>query len=381
VWIGIGLLVVTAFILHRIPRSTEVTLHVTTENLAFVLPGAASMQPLLQGLSLTSLTLHGLASLVLEVKELQQQGHSLSIPGKRLILRAQQPASSYTLRALPDSGLRLTQVNLAGNAEVLLSADPIGELQVNGKSPQMIQLEMAVVGQRFRLLVGDGVALLNEQGQEIPLWVDAFFMDTYEVTMKEYQAFRQATGHRALPTEVTTYAPGDNHPVILVSWDDAAAYCHWAEKQLPTEAQWEKAARGTDGRTYPWGNEPVTGRRANYCDTQCDQDSKDSSQDDGYRYTAPVGSFADGRSLSGIYDLAGYVWEWVRDWYDPQYYRRSPERNPENTTATEHRILRGGGCLDHTASLRAAFRFMLPPAYRTRNVGFRCVVEVSAPRK
>ena len=99
------------------------------------------------------------------------------------------------------------------------------------------------------------------------VWVDAFYMDTYEVTMKEYQAFRQATGHQALPTEVTTYAPGDNHPVVAVSWDDAEAYCRWAEKQLPSEAQWEKAARGTDGRTYPWGKEPVNGRRANYCDS------------------------------------------------------------------------------------------------------------------
>src|SRR5687768_13199982 len=150
VWIGTGLLVVIAFILHQIPRATEVTLHVTTENLAFVLPGTESMQPLLQGLPLTSLTLHGLASLVLEVKDLQQQGHSLSIPGRRLALRAQHPASSYTLRALPDSGLRLTQVNLAGNSEVLLSADPIGQLQVNVKSPQVIQLEVAVVGERFR---------------------------------------------------------------------------------------------------------------------------------------------------------------------------------------------------------------------------------------
>jgi formylglycine-generating enzyme required for sulfatase activity len=211
------------------------------------------------------------------------------------------------------------------------------------------------------------------------VWVDAFYMDTYEVTMKECQAFRQATGHRALPTEVTTYAPEDNHPVILVSWDDAAAYCRWAEKQLPTEAQWEKAARGTDGRTYPWGNEPVTGRRANYCDTQCDQDWKDSSQDDGYQYTVPVGSFADGKSPSGIYDLAGNVWEWVRDWYDPQYYHRSPERNPENTTTAESRVLRGGGWNHGAAFLRAASRGGDAPA--VRYLGFRCVVGVAAPRK
>ena len=87
------------------------------------------------------------------------------------------------------------------------------------------------------------------------VWVDAFYMDTYEVTVKEYQAFRQATRHRALPEWVPKYAPGDQYPIVGVSWDDAEAYCRWAEKQLPTEAQWEKAARGTDGRTYPWGNE------------------------------------------------------------------------------------------------------------------------------
>jgi hypothetical protein len=169
VWIGTGLLVVIALILHQIPHSTEVTLHVTTENLAFVLPGTASMQPLLRGLPLTELTLRGLASLVLEVKELKQQGTPLAVPGKRLTVRAQYPASSYMLRALPDSGLRLAQVNLAGNSEVLLSADPSGQLQVNVKSPQVIQLEVEVIGERFRLLLGDGVALLDAQGQEIAL--------------------------------------------------------------------------------------------------------------------------------------------------------------------------------------------------------------------
>ena len=214
------------------------------------------------------------------------------------------------------------------------------------------------------------------------MWVDAFYMDTYEVTMKEYQAFRQATGHQALPTEVTTYAPGDNHPVVLVSWDDAATYCRWAEKQLPTEAQWEKAARGTDGRTYPWGNEPVNGRRANYCDTRCEYDWKDTSQDDGYRYTAPVGTFAAGKGPYGIHDLAGNVWEWVRDWYDATYYSRSPERNPENTTASESRVRRGGGWLITAALVRAAYRYGLAPGLRSDlYVGFRCVVGVAAPRK
>jgi formylglycine-generating enzyme required for sulfatase activity len=220
----------------------------------------------------------------------------------------------------------------------------------------------------------------DEKGRH-RVWLDAFYMDTYEVTVKEYQAFRQATGHQALPLEVTTYAPGDNYPVVMVNWYDAAAYCRWAEKQLPTKAQWEKAARGTDGRTYPWGNEPVNGRWANYCDTRCEFDRKDSSQDDGYRYTAPVGTFAAGKSPYGIHDLAGNVWEWVRDWYDATYYSRSPEHNPENTTAAEYRVLRGGGWLFSAADLRVARRYRLAPVNRSRILGFRCVVEVAAPRK
>jgi formylglycine-generating enzyme required for sulfatase activity len=220
----------------------------------------------------------------------------------------------------------------------------------------------------------------DEKGRR-SVWVDAFYMDTYEVTMKEYQAFRQAAGHQALPPKVTTYAPGDNHPVVMVSWSDAAAYCRWAEKQLPTEAQWEKAARGTDGQTYPWGNEPINGRRANYCDTWCEYEWKDTSQDDGYRYTAPVGIFTAGGSPYGIHDLAGNVWEWVRDWYDATYYSRSPERNPENTTVAEYRVLRGGGWHSHAAHLRAAYRYWGAPADRSYRIGFRCVIEVAASRK
>jgi formylglycine-generating enzyme required for sulfatase activity len=222
---------------------------------------------------------------------------------------------------------------------------------------------------------------IENEKQRHRVRVDAFYMDTYEVTMKEYQAFRQVTGHQALPIEVTTYAPGDNHPVVLASWNDAAAYCRWAEKQLSTEAQWEKAARGTDRRTYLWGNEPVNGRRANYCDTRCEKDWKDTSQDDGYQYTAPVGIFAAGKGPYGIHDLAGNVWEWVWDWYDAQYYHQSPERNPVNTTATEYRVLRGGGWGSGAAGWRAANRNWGAPAYRNDSLGFRCVVEVSAPRK
>ena len=198
------------------------------------------------------------------------------------------------------------------------------------------------------------------------VWVDAFYMDTYEVTVKEYQAFRQATRHRALPEWVPKYAPGDQYPIVGVSWDDAAAYCRWAEKQLPTEAQWEKAARGTDGRTYPWGNKQPHKRLAKY---------------EARGTYALVGSFDGGKSPYSIHDLAGNVWEWVRDWYDATYYSRSPERNPENTTAAKDRVLRGGGWLNNAAVVRAADRLRVAPAIRYFGFGIRCVVEVSAPRQ
>jgi formylglycine-generating enzyme required for sulfatase activity len=241
-------------------------------------------------------------------------------------------------------------------------------------------------GKEMRLVSEGWFEMGNMEGNEDEkpvhrVWVDAFYMDTYEVTLKEYQAFQQATKHRELPAWVSQYAPGDQYPVVGVSWDDAEAYCRWADKALPTEAQWEKAARGTDSRIYPWGNEPVNGRRANYCDAQCENDWKDQTQDDGYRYTAPVGSFAEGQSPYGIHDLAGNVWEWVRDWYHGHYYKQSPERNPENTTAAKYRVLRGGGWYFRTASLHAANRRRHTPSDLYSYLGFRCVVEVSAPRK
>jgi hypothetical protein len=169
VWIGTCLLVVIAFILHRIPHSTEVTLHLVTKNVAFVLPDRESAQPLIQGVSLTSLTLYGMPSLALEVEELHHQGRPLKFPGNHIVLRAQQPLASYTLRALPNGELRLVQLDLSGSSEVLLSTAGAGQLQMDVKSPRMSQLELAVVGRRFTLIVQDGTTVLDAQGDAIPL--------------------------------------------------------------------------------------------------------------------------------------------------------------------------------------------------------------------
>jgi formylglycine-generating enzyme required for sulfatase activity len=199
--------------------------------------------------------------------------------------------------------------------------------------------------------------------------------------MAEYAAFLRATGGQILPDEATKYALEDQHPAVAVTWDEANAYCQWTSKQLPTEAQWEKAARGTDGRRYPWGNEAVDGKRANYCDARCGFAWKDKEQDDGYPDTAPVGSYPLGKSPYGIEDLAGNVWEWVQDWHDAGYYSRSPERNPVNVTPGMFRVLRGGSWFDNPADVRAADRSGFAPGSSSNFLGFRCVVAAASSRR
>jgi serine/threonine-protein kinase len=236
--------------------------------------------------------------------------------------------------------------------------------------------------------------------REIPrhrVYLDAFYIDKHEVTNARFQQFVQATGHRTqAEREGSGYVytgqkweqvnganwraprgPGssiaslEQHPVVQVSQEDARAYCSWAGKRLPTEAEWEKAARGTDGQIYPWGNQ-FDGKRTNFCDTNCETSWKDSAANDGYRYTAPVGNYESGKSPYGAYDMAGNIWEWAADWYDKNYYRNSPARNPQGPASGDRAVLRGGGSRNNALTVRAPFRDRLAPAYRDGISGFRC---------
>ncbi len=164
-----------------------------------------------------------------------------------------------------------------------------------------------------------------------------------------------------------------NHPAIMVSWYGANAYCAWAGGQLPTEAQWEYAARGSAGNIFPWGNE-FDGNRLNYCDSNCEFDWLDESVDDGYVRTAPVSNYPAGESWVDAQDMAGNVWEWTADWYEVSY-ENATNNNPTGPATGTSKVLRGGSWVNVPYYVRGAYRFSLTPVNRNVNVGFRCVVE------
>ena len=199
--------------------------------------------------------------------------------------------------------------------------------------------------------------------------LDAFWIDRTEVPKDQYQKCVDA-GKCAAPNCRGTGI--SYHPVVCVTWQDATNYCAWAGRRLPTEAEWEKAARGTDGRKYPWGNEAVARNLLNFCDRNCRYDWKDNAVDDGYAETAPVGNYLAGASPYDAPDMAGNVWEWVADWYDENYYASSPAQNPKGPDLGQYRVLRGGSWDSAQWHVRAAVRFRGVPDLGYVSFGFRC---------
>jgi formylglycine-generating enzyme required for sulfatase activity len=200
------------------------------------------------------------------------------------------------------------------------------------------------------------------------VYLDEFAIDQVEVTNERYMAFVKSIGHRTPPNP---YGTGplqsikgiEQLPVVQTTWYDAKAYCSWAKKRLPTEAEWEKAARGTDGRLYPWGNEPPTAKRANI-----DREWEDE------RTLHAVGSLPDGDSPYGVKDMAGNVREWVSDWYDAEYYQHAPNRNPQGPDKKGVvRSIRGGSWHSPASDITASARGRGGFALQTHGTGFRCV--------
>lgn len=199
------------------------------------------------------------------------------------------------------------------------------------------------------------------------VYLDVFAIDEVEVTNERYMAFVTTTGHHNPPnpygTGVLVSAKGvEQLPVVQTTWYDAKAYCSWAKKRLPTEAEWEKAARGTDGRLFPWGNEPATPKRANF-----DREWQDEHT------LHPVGSLPAGDSPYGVRDMAGNAREWVQDWYDPEYYAHAPDRNPPGPDKKGVvRSIRGGSWHSPVSDITTTARGRGGFALQTHGTGFRC---------
>jgi formylglycine-generating enzyme required for sulfatase activity len=210
------------------------------------------------------------------------------------------------------------------------------------------------------------------------VYLDAFWIDRTEVTNTQYRACVEA-GVCLSPSTCDWGEPTFDdaskaeQPVVCVDWEGAVVYCQWVGAQLPTEAQWEKAARGPERRIYPWGD-GFDGKLSNYCDTSCEHDHRDAAYDDGYAHLAPVGSYPEGVSPYGALDMAGNAWEWVSDWYDEAYYASSPGENPLGPDTGDYKAVRGGSWYTRSRGVRTANRYRSKPDPRYDLLGFRCVL-------
>lgn len=227
----------------------------------------------------------------------------------------------------------------------------------------------------------------NAYPPELPqrkVYLDAYEIDKFEVTTVQFLKFVLATGRQPL---IDWQYDGGNfqetmasHPVMHVSWFDADAYCQWAGKRLPTSAEWEKAARGEDGRIYPWGNEPAGLSRANFGRTGLSGPVRDRPERLLlYPPIISVDKYENAVSPFGVYQMSGNVAEWTADWYDPSYYKRAPDRNPKGPDKGTQRAFRGGGWIDSTPSVRPAQRNGTDPNTKMNWLGFRCARDVKEP--
>jgi formylglycine-generating enzyme len=249
----------------------------------------------------------------------------------------------------------------------------------------------------------DGMSFDDERPQRL-VSVASFSIDRHEVTNGQYKQFVDATGYQP-PSHLTarfnlwhqaTPLPGsEQHPVVNISWHDAVAYCRWQEKRLPTEAEWEKAARGTDGRRYPWGMDwdVLYANSASYWAGYTIEFSDGEAwksfwvAGDGARVshgrglngevlTLPIGTFPQGASPYGILDMTGNAAEWVQDWYEPYSYLNAPLSDPQGPQGQLLKVVRGGSWLKPARNIRVSDRDYALPTDRATGIGFRCAKDV-----
>ena len=240
---------------------------------------------------------------------------------------------------------------------------------------QVISYQVSEMDEMGMVLVPEGeFEMGSEDGWESEqpvhtVYLFSFWIDQTEVTIQQYKLCVEAEACEEPrdPDSFTrngyyTNAAFNNYPVINVSWYDAVKYCEWAGRRLPTEAEWEKAARGVDGNIYPWGD-GINCELANYVGCVGDTDE--------------VGSYPLGASPYGVLDMSGNVWEWVADWYFIGYYEESPLDYPLGPESGAYRVVRGGSWNDYDWYLRTTTRYSYFPDNKRVSIGFRCALSLS----
>ncbi|BBM87508.1 bifunctional serine/threonine-protein kinase/formylglycine-generating enzyme family protein [Candidatus Uabimicrobium amorphum] len=254
---------------------------------------------------------------------------------------------------------------------------PVGYKIVNEEIISLIDNAPMVYIPKGIFVMGDNSIDADlEEVLEHKVYLDAYLIDKYPVTNARYKQFLNAIGQnpqtnivmdsaKKLHVPQFWYHPKWNdpeQPVVGVDWHDAQAYCSWSQKSLPTEAEWEKAARGTDCRHYPWGNELPDLTRCNY---NCNVGQ-----------TSAVNEYGDNSSPYGCYDMSGNVWEWCQDWYDAHYYNKSPLTNPQGPQGGKFKIARGGSWQQRARKVRVTTRGYISAKERRNQIGFRTVKRI-----
>ena len=320
-----------------------------------------------------------------------------AIPGTGSTLRPDQSIAIF-FTAFPENLTVVPGTIGDSESEIIISGPfPLGDISIeltwaggNHTLEYTVVPENMVMIRSGEFQMGSDSEIAAEDERPVhTVFVDSFFIDIHEVTVAQYKQFVQETGYNEPEwRKVVPYAPTDRHPMVFVSWHDAMTYAKWAGKRLPTEAEWEKAARGGHiQQKYPWGNLAPTGKQCNFADKNLAQHWwADEKADDGYTFTAPVGRYP-GNDY-GLYDMGGNVLEWCLDEYDESFYTVSQPENPISGTDTiaeilqnfktvrSNRVLRGGSWLVNSHAVRNAVRFRLPPSSLNNSVGFRCAKDV-----
>jgi len=260
-------------------------------------------------------------------------------------------------------GLRV--IRRAGIAIVFCGLAGCGGRAASNRPADLDTMVLVPAGEFLRGRDGS----IADEGPARTLRLDAFYIDRTEVSNAAFKAFCDATGRLAPANPAwddNYYIANPDHPVVNITHEQATAFCAWKGKRLPTEAEWEKAARGTDGRLYPWGRDWEDGR-ANI-------------KGEPFERTAPVTSLPEGASPYGVLNMAGNVWEWCLDWFDDGYYAIAPAQNPAGpATPTAWRVVRGGGNSSPQSDAEVTNRSKAPPAQTIHHLGCRCAWSSKPP--